>query len=84
MYQHCCNCFGHNNGTGSFCDCLVCPVMANGMYMSCHYSGLLAMYCGIAIAVIALVGMFLSNKISGILLNVLNLIIALNVILISE
>ncbi|MCI5998037.1 MAG: DUF4418 family protein [Parvimonas sp.] len=62
----------------------VCPAMANGMYMSCHYSALLAMYCGIAVAIIAFVGMFLNNKMFGILINVLNLAIALAVILIPN
>ena len=40
----------------------VCPAMANGMRMSCYYSGLLATYVGIGVVVISLISIFVNNN----------------------
>ena len=62
----------------------VCPAMPNGKYMVCHYSGLLAMYSGVAIAVLSIVSFFVKNKIVDIVFHIVNSIIALAVILIPN
>ncbi|MGP1437805.1 MAG: DUF4418 family protein [Treponema sp.] len=40
----------------------VCPVMNNGMHMACHYSGILVVCIGIAIAIIAIILLFIKHK----------------------
>ena len=38
----------------------VCPAMANGMRMSCYYSGLFATYVGIGIVITSLISIFVN------------------------
>lgn len=40
----------------------VCPVMNNGMYMACHYSGILVVCVGIGITIISSILLFIKNK----------------------
>ena len=62
----------------------VCPVMANGMRMSCYYSGLLATFVGIGIIITSLISIFINNKILTIILSVINAIAGINVHLIPN
>lgn len=62
----------------------VCPPMANGMRMSCYYSGLLATGVGIGIIVTSLISIFVNNKIINIVLSIINIIAGLSVHLIPN
>lgn len=62
----------------------VCPVMANGMRMSCYYSGLLATFVGIGIIITSLISIFINNKILTIILSVINAIAGISVHLIPN
>lgn len=62
----------------------VCPAMANGMRMSCYYSGLLATYVGIGVVVISLISIFVNNKIINIILAGINVIAGVSVHLIPN
>lgn len=62
----------------------VCPAMANGMRMSCYYSGLLATYVGIGIVITSLISIFVNNKVVNIALNIINILAGLSVHLIPN
>lgn len=62
----------------------VCPAMANGMRMSCYYSGLFATYVGIGIVINSLISIFVNNKIVNIVLSVINIIAGICVHLIPN
>ena len=62
----------------------VCPAMANGMRMSCYYSGLLATYVGIGIVITSLISIFVNNKVVNIVLNIVNILAGLSVHLIPH
>ena len=52
----------------------VCPPMANGMRMSCYYSGLLVTYVGTGIVITSLISILLNNKVINIVLTIINAI----------
>ena len=52
----------------------VCPAMANGMRMSCYYSGLLVTYVGTGIVITSLISILLNNKVINIVLTIINAI----------
>lgn len=62
----------------------VCPAMANGMRMSCYYSGLLATYVGIGVVITSLISIFVNNKIINIILAGINVIAGVSVHLIPN
>lgn len=62
----------------------VCPPMANGMRMSCYYSGLLATGVGIGIIVTSLISIFVNNKIINVILSIINIIAGICVHLIPN
>lgn len=62
----------------------VCPPMANGMRMSCYYSGLLATVVGIGIIVTSLISIFVNNKIINVILSIINIIAGICVHLIPN
>lgn len=62
----------------------VCPPMANGMRMSCYYSGLLATGVGIGIIVTSLISIFVNNKIINVILSIINIIAGISVHLIPN
>lgn len=62
----------------------VCPAMANGMRMSCYYSGLLATYVGIGVIVISFFSIFVENKIINIIFSIINVIAGISVHLIPN
>ena len=62
----------------------VCPPMANGMRMSCYYSGLLATGVGIGIIVTSLISIFVKNKIINVILSIINIIAGICVHLIPN
>ena len=62
----------------------VCPPMANGMRMSCYYSGILATGVGIGIIVTSLISIFVNNKIINVILSIINIIAGICVHLIPN
>lgn len=57
----------------------VCPVGKDGFKMSCYYGGMLAMYSGVAIAVMSLVSIFIGKKFVNIILSFITILCGLSV-----
>ena len=62
----------------------VCPPMANGMRMSCYYSGLLATGAGIGIIITSIISIFVKNKVINVILYIVNVVAGLSVHLIPN
>lgn len=62
----------------------VCPPMANGMRMSCYYSGLLATGVGIGIIITSIISIFVKNKVINVILYIVNVVAGLSVHLIPN
>lgn len=62
----------------------VCPAMANGMRMSCYYSGLFATYVGIGIVITSFISIFINKKIINVIFAIVNIIAGISVHLVPN